>query len=153
MKYLSTTLVATGFVASLGSAAVAQDMDPQTITCSDFVAMAAEDQSDALTALKDAKMAAESSAATSMDSSASSDTDTAATSDTTASDSDTMTSTDTDTSATADTDTSASADTDTSATADTSDTGDTMADPEVEALKTACEGNDDALAMDQLEDS
>ncbi len=137
MKYLTHTLVVTGLVASLGTTVFAQDMDPKLVTCGDFMAMSPEEQTDSVIALKDAKMEADTATSTSTESSTATDTDTS------------ETSTESDTS----TGTSAATDTDTSATADTTASGDVMTDPEVEALKTACDGNADALAMDQLEAS
>src|SRR5680860_890424 len=45
MKYFTHTLALTGLIASLGTGAIAQDVDPATVTCGDFMAMSAEDQS------------------------------------------------------------------------------------------------------------
>ncbi len=94
--------------------------------------MSAEDQSGAMDAMKTAKMDAGGDAATSTDSATS--TEGAATTDTDAASSDTATATEGD---------SASS-------TDTTSSVDVMADPEMEALLTSCEGNDDALVMDQM---
>lgn len=57
MKYFMHTLAMTGLVASLGTGAFAQaqDVDPATVTCGDFMAMSAEDQSSAMDTLKAAQ--------------------------------------------------------------------------------------------------
>jgi len=150
MKYFTQIFALTGLVASLGTGAFAQDVDPATVTCGDFMAMSAEDQSAALEALKTAQMDADTGGAMATDDADSTDS---------ASSTDSATSTDTETStdsATSGTDTSSSdtataAETDSvSSTTDTERSDDAMADPEMEALKTSCEGNDEALVMDQM---
>jgi len=132
MKYFTHTLALTGLIASLGTGVFAQDVDPRTVTCSDFMAMSPEDQSDAMDAMKAAKMDAGGDAATSTDSETSAEG--AATTDTDAASSDTATATE-----------GGSA-----SSTDTTSSVDVPANPEMEALLTSCEGKDDALVMNQM---
>ncbi len=135
MNYVTHTLAMTGLVAALGTGAFAQDVDPATLTCGDFLAMSGEDQGAAMDALKAALTDASSASAASTDTAAS--TESAASTEAASSD-------------TASSDTAATTESDSASSADPTGSEDALADPQLETLVTSCEGNDEAMVMDQM---
>lgn len=138
MKYLTHTLAAAGMFACFGSGVLAQETDFAKMTCSDFTAMSGEEQSAAYASIKDAHAMAKpgsSDAAASTDKSSA--TPAPATDATPAVPSTDKAATGTTSGAAAPADATASKDMEPNA--------------DVAALLKACEGNDDAFAMEKVE--
>ncbi len=133
MKYLTHTVAAAGLFACFGSGAFAQDTDFAKMTCADFIAMSGEEQSTAYTSIKDAHAMAKPSTTDAAASTDKSSATPAPSTDTTAA------------APAAGTTPEAAAPADTSASKDMEPNADVM------ALLKACEGNDDALAMEKVE--
>ncbi len=129
MKYLGFKMAAAGLALSVAGPALAQDtaVDPATFTCGEFVALDADAQASAAATLKTSAMSSESSTDTSASVTGSSDAPAVDGSTDAGS-------------------TTGSSDTAASTTADAS----AMANPDVDTVKTACEGNDDMLAADAM---
>ena len=164
MNYLTHTLALTGLITSVGTSVFAQEQDPATLTCSDFMTMSSEDQTSAMDAMKTAKLETDSDTSVTSDSGSASTGGATSTDSSATADSATMTlpnsdsaSTDsaasTDSSAGTNSATDTNSDTATSSTSTETTTGasssaETTEDTEIKALKSFCEGNDNALAMD-----
>lgn len=135
MKYLTHTVAIAGLVACFGSGAFAQDTDFAKMTCADFAGMSGEEQATAYTSIKDANAMTKSG---SKDATASTDKSAAGS--------------DTSSTAAPSTDSAASGTASGSAApADTTSSTDMEPNADVTALLNACEGNDDAFAMEHVQ--
>lgn len=135
MKYFTHSLAMTGLVAALGTGAFAQDVDPATLTCGDFLAMSGEDQGAAMDAVISAQADDSSASAASVE---------------TATSTDSAASTEAASSVTASSDIAATTESNSVSSADMNGSDDALVDPKLETLVASCKGDNDALVMDQM---